>query len=335
MSQEFLRMLSSLNACRSLSASRVSSSMVGLGNILRRSWMKVALICVVTVAASGLSKAAHAADRLTFAAVNTEEMSIISKQWQEPLNYLGKRLGVKFGFYAATSYAAVVEAMIGGFVDVALLAPEIYILAHQKAPYIIPINGLARPATKFLPKPCACYHSILITKRGGKYPTIASLKGSVLALVEPASTSGSGVPKAIFPKAANGVPVEQYFKQVFYAGAQDAAAKAVFAGRADAAFVSDNALSRGIDRGVFTLDSFNVLWTSPEIPTLPIVVNEKKVPKEVIAKLQSILTDMKDTEEGRHVLKQLNVVDLPLISDGSFDALRQVLAKQEKAKAKK
>jgi phosphonate transport system substrate-binding protein len=272
----------------------------------------------------------RALDRLTFAAVNTEEMSLISKQWQEPLNYLGKKLNLKFGFYAATSYAAVVEAMMGGFVDVALLAPEIYIIAHEKAPYLVPINGLARPATKFLPKACACYHSILIVKNG-KFNDIAALKGSVLALVEPASTSGAGVPKALFPSKV-GAPLEEYFKQTFYAGAQDAAAKAVLAGRADAAFVSDNALSRGIDRGVFSLDTFKVLWTSPEIPTLPIVVNSQKVPKEMVAKLQELLANLKNEDGGAPILKQLNVVDLPTISDKSFDPLRQVLAHEGKNK---
>lgn len=275
---------------------------------------------------------AKAIDTMTFAAVNTEEMSLISKQWQEPLAYLGKKLDVRFGFYAATSYAAVVEAMMGGFVDAALLAPEIYIIAHEKAPYLVPINGLARPATKFLPNPCACYHAILIVKRGGKYKDIPSLKGSILALVEPASTSGAGVPKALFPSMTNGTPVDQYFKQVFYAGAQDAAAKAVMAGRADAAFVSDNALSRGIDRGVFALDSFDVLWTSPEIPTLPIVVNSKKISKERVEKLQDLLAGLKNDEAGMPILKQLNVVDLPKISDASFDPLRDVLKHEEKAK---
>lgn len=275
--------------------------------------------------------AAKAQEKLTFATITTEEMSLIAKQWEAPLAFLGDKLGVKIEYYATTSYAAVVEAMMGGFVDVALLSPEIYILAHEKAPYIVPTNGLARPATTFLKEPCACYHSLLITKRAGDFPKIQDLKGAVLALTDPASTSGSRVPRAFFPDANEGQGVDQYFGQIFYAGAHDAAAKAVLAGRADAAFVSDNALSRGIDRGVFAMDSFNVIWSSPKIPAMPITVNTKTVSPEMTAKLQTLLAGLKDDPEGQGVLKQLNATELPVADNAMFDPLRTALKDADKS----
>ena len=278
----------------------------------------------------GVAFGAHQAiadegDSLTFAAINTEEMSIVAARWEAPLKYLGEQMGTEINFYSTTSYAAVVEAMMAGFVDFALLAPKIYIIAHEQAPHLTPINGIARAATEFLPEACSCYHSILITKKTGEFGDIDSLQDGVLALVQPASTSGSTAPRVLFPEAVGGASFEEYFGEIFYAGAHDAAAKSVLAGKADAAFVSDNAMSRAISKGVFDLDTFNVLWVSPEIPTLPIVVNSESLSAERVEKLQSVLFEMKDSEEGRAMLESLNAVALLPLTDATFDPLRKVL----------
>ena len=273
----------------------------------------------------GMHQSASAGETITCAAINTEEMSVVAERWEGPLRYLGEKMDAEINFYSTTSYAAVVEAMMAGFVDFALLAPKIYIIAHEEAPHLLPINGIARPATQFLPEACSCYHSILITKNGGDFSDIASLEDGVLALVQPASTSGSVAPRVLFPPEIAGATFEDYFGEVFYAGAHDAAARSVLAGKADAAFVSDNAMSRAVDKGVFTLDTFNVLWESPEIPTLPIVVNSETMSAEQVTKLQEVLFEMKDSEEGRAMLESLNAEALLPLSDATFDPLREVL----------
>lgn len=298
--------------------------------------MEVRKLCLVAVglivAATALAPARAWAEKqqLTFAAITTEEMNVVAGRWDQPLQYVGKKLGAQVDFYATTSYAAVVEAMIGGFVDFAMLGPKIYIVAREKADFIEPINGTGRPPNRFMQEPCACYHGRLITKKGGEFTTIASLEGGVLALVEPGSTSGSALPRALFPDEIGGKLLEDYFGEVFYAGAHDAAAKAVLAGKADAAFVSENALSRAIDRGAIPEDAFNHLWVSPEVVSNPIVVNTKTMPREMIDKLSAILADMDKDPEGQEMLKQLKMAALPPLTDKKFDPLRRILAEEAK-----
>src|SRR3546814_4473502 len=96
---------------------------------------------IVAAIALGPTRAWAEKDQLTFAAITTEEMNVVADRWDQPLRYVGKKLGVEIDFYATSSYAAVVEAMIGGFVDVAMLGPKIYLVARDKAEFIEPING--------------------------------------------------------------------------------------------------------------------------------------------------------------------------------------------------
>ena len=48
------------------------------------------------------------------------------------LDLLSKNTGKKIEFYMPTSYSSVVEALLGKWVDVAVLGPESYVIAHNK-----------------------------------------------------------------------------------------------------------------------------------------------------------------------------------------------------------
>jgi len=55
---------------------------------------------------------------------------------------------VPINFYATTSYAAVVEGLLSGFVHIGKLGPNIYIVAEKKSNgSIVPIAAAARAAT--------------------------------------------------------------------------------------------------------------------------------------------------------------------------------------------
>ena len=284
-----------------------------------------------------LSSTATMADErkeLTFVAIATEEMAVVAERWQPTIEYISEKAGVKINFYATTSYAAAVEALLNDFADFGMLGPKIYTVARAKSTKIEPIVGTGRPPNHFLKEPCACYHGRLITRKGGKFETIASLKGAVLALTDPGSTSGNALPRALFPEKIGGTSLDDYFGQIFYAGSHDAAAKAVFNGKADAAFVSENALSRAIDRGALEIGSFNHLWISPEVVSNPIVVNKNTMSPEMIAKMKGILMGMVNDEAGRAALKTVKMAAMPELTDAAFDPLRKILAKKEELKKK-
>jgi phosphonate transport system substrate-binding protein len=303
--------------------------------MFNRSVFKRALAIASLVA--GVDGSAVAAEKpLTFALIQSEEMTQLGARWDTTLKYIGKQVGTDVNFSATNSYAAVVEGMLGGFVDVGKLGANIYIVANKKSNgTIVPLVAAARPANMFNSEACACYHATLITKKGGGFETLASLKGKTVALVEPASTSGNALPRVLFPQAINGAKLEDYFGRVFYSGSHSASALAVLSGKADAAFVSESTLERVLVQRKLAKEDLNYLWRSPRIPIDVVAVNTKYVSPEMVRKIQAAFNGMKDTEEGRKILQDTRYAEFSLVKDSDFNDLRKMLAYEEEQKQRK
>ena len=71
---------------------------------------------------------------LTFSIIPTEETIQELTIYKPVIDYLSKMTGKKVEFYMPTSYSSVVEAMIGKWVDVAVLGPYSYVIANSKDP---------------------------------------------------------------------------------------------------------------------------------------------------------------------------------------------------------
>ena len=270
---------------------------------------------------------------VTFAIIQTEEMSVLGQRWEKTLKYVSKKIGADINFYTTTSYASVVEAMLSGFVDIGKLGPKIYLVANDKSKgQIIPVVATGRPPSVFYPKPCACYFGTLATKKGSGLKTIESLKGKVLALVDPASTSGNALPRALFPSLIGGKSLEQYFGRIFYSGSHSASVRAVATGKADAGFISESTFARVITQGEVKKEDFNYLWRSPEVPIDVVTVNKNTMSAEMIDKVRDAFHGMTETEEGRALLKETGYHSYTLSDDKTFDTLRKILEAKKKLK---
>ena len=150
---------------------------------------KLLMATAFAVAATAGAHIAVAKDKkpqLTFAVIQTEDMSVLASRWEPMLKYLSEKADIKISFYATTSYSAVIEAMLSGFVQIAQLGPKSYLIANEKSKgRIQPLVAAARIPTAFDPTPCACYYGTLITKKGSGLKAIDALKGKVLALFDP------------------------------------------------------------------------------------------------------------------------------------------------------
>ena len=76
-------------------------------------------LAIFALAVIAVQQPANAAEKksVTFAVIQTEEMSVLGQRWGKTLKYISKKIGADINFYTTTSYASVVEAMLGGFVD--------------------------------------------------------------------------------------------------------------------------------------------------------------------------------------------------------------------------
>ena len=305
---------------------------------MRKQILGLALLLGAGIAL-GTGTAALAAEKkeeLTLAVIRTEEMSTLAKRWEVAIEYLSKTANVDINFYTTTSYASVVEAMLSGFVDVASLGPKIYIVAHEKSGgAIVPLVSYTIPADMFNDKPCGCYLGALVTKTGSGMKTLESTKGKVLALVDPGSTSGNALPRALFAEKIGGKELESYWGRVFYSGSPTASARAVQAGKADAAFLSLGTLRRVIISGEMKKEDFNYLWISPQIPIDVISVDKKRMKPEMIKRLRDAFTGMTKTKEGQAVMAATGWAEFHAAEDSRFDPLRKILALKAKLKKKK
>ncbi|MDH3411276.1 MAG: phosphate/phosphite/phosphonate ABC transporter substrate-binding protein, partial [Gammaproteobacteria bacterium] len=180
---------------------------------------------LATALAAGLAiagvRAAAAAEclnpeALTFALVPTEETTAELELYKPVTDRMAKLTGKKIQFFMPTSYASVVEALLGGFVHVAVLGPYSYVIANSKDPKIEVFATYAKKPGH-MQEEGPGYRAALISKKGTKFTTIDSLKGATLGLTDPGSTSGNLLPRVVFSKEV-GVNLDDYFGKVVYTG---------------------------------------------------------------------------------------------------------------------
>lgn len=274
-------------------------------------------------------------NQLTLAVIRTEEMSALAKRWEVAIAYLKEHHQLDINFYTTTSYASVVEAMLSGFVDIGSLGPKIYLVAHDKSEGAIePIISYALPADMFMDEPCGCYYGAFVTKKGSGLTTIESTKGKVLALVDPGSTSGNALPRALFGDQIGGATLDDYFGRIFYSGSHTASGRAIQSGKADAAFISLGTLRRLISSGEHKKEDYNYLWRSPQIPIDVLAVDKTRMKPEMIERVRKAFVGMSDTPEGQEVLKAMDFAAFLPAEDSRFDPLRKILAVKAELKKK-
>jgi phosphonate transport system substrate-binding protein len=145
---------------------------------------------------------------LRFSIIPTQESVRELSLYKPVLDLLAKNTGKKIEITLPTSYSSVVEALLGKWVDVAVLGPESYVLARDKDPSI-EVFGTYYKKKNGVQEPGPGYKSLLITKKGSKFTTIESLKGSVMLLVDPASTSGALIPETVFGAKVVKMPLKR------------------------------------------------------------------------------------------------------------------------------
>lgn len=296
-------------------------------NTIKTSWIRWAALAVAFVAVMGFgaAQAQQCEDPkvLRFSIIPTQESVRELTLYKPVLDLLSKNTGKKIEFYMPTSYSSVVEALLGKWVDIAVLGPESYLIAKTQganidvfATYYKKGQGVQEPGPGF--------KSILITKKGSKFTTVESIKSSVMLLVDPASTSGSLIPESVFGGKVVKMPLKQYFGKVAFSGGHDLSTLAVFDGKADAAFVATHRFMNAIDssKGKMKIEDFNILWTSPLIPQDPFVYRATLCP-DLKAKIQQTFVTLETTDVGKAYLANVGSEKFVVMKDSDYNVIRE------------
>jgi phosphonate transport system substrate-binding protein len=207
-------------------------------------------------------------ESLRMAVIPKKSMDELLREHRPLIELLSTALGMPVEIVPSSSYESVVDAIVSGGVDIAWLGPASYALAYQRDPRIEPFASLTISHGYFTPAGHH-YQALLLTRSEGA-KDIEALRDKRVALIDPASTSGSVVPNAQFSAQVN-QPLSQFFGSVVYSGSHDKSLDALLERKVDAAFVSSVRADAYLNSGHFNRDTLKVLWRSAPIYYDPFV----------------------------------------------------------------
>jgi phosphonate transport system substrate-binding protein len=225
-----------------------------------RNWAATLLGAALLLGGSSARLAAQAPvakpQKLVIGLLPTESAPTVMRL-NEPLRvYLEKKLGMPVELVVGSNYAATGEALRFGRMDIAYLGPVTYILRSRSAK----LQPFARPSHEAVGP---TFQAVIIVPADSKAKTLKDLKGSDIAFGDPASTSGTWVPRYQLLEAGL-VSGRDY--QLRSLGAHDAVALAVANHKAAAGGLSMPIYQRLLREGKIDPKATRVIAESPAIP---------------------------------------------------------------------
>lgn len=234
--------------------------------------------CGQSGAGGSAASGARNPDTLVFAAVPSEESESLKAGFDPIIEMIEKETGKKIEFQNATDYAAVIEGMRAGKVDIAQFGPFSYVLARNQGVQVTPVGAQVDG-----PDEEPGYQSYGIVKAGSPITDLAGYRGKKVCFVDPSSTSGYLYPTAGLLEA--GIDPTKDIEPIF-AGGHDASVLAVNSGQCDAGFAYDSIVdSQLIEKGSLKPGEITTLWKSATIPGSPMAIADDLDPE-----LKSTLT---------------------------------------------
>ncbi|MFT5114682.1 MAG: phosphonate transport system substrate-binding protein [Parasphingorhabdus sp.] len=269
-------------------------------------------------------------DSLTFAIIPTEE-TVAELQLYKPITDRMEELtGKKIEFFMPTSYASVVEGLLSKFVDVAVLGPYSYVIANSKD---ADIEVFATYAKKpgYLQEEGPGYRGVLVSKKGSGLKTIEDLKGTLIGLTDPGSTSGNLVPRVVFAKVI-GMDIDDYFKRAVYTGSHELSTVAVHQGKVDAAFVASHRFDNVVSKGEVKLEDYNIIWSSPPIPQDPFVYRSPLC-EDIKTNIRNTFLGLKDDPKAQAFLENVKSNTFVAMVSEDYDVIRDLKKAKDAKKA--
>jgi len=227
---------------------------------------------------------------------------------------LGKLTGIPVRVTVASDYAAVIEALRNRTADLAFVHPGGYVLASREAKARIIARNLWHGKSSFTSR-------IFVRKDSG-VKQLEELRGKTIAFVDPASSSGYIYPMVLLIQRGlvkNRDP-KTFFREVVFAGAHDAAMRALVNGHVDAVASFDLAREQYLTDPA---ERDRIVWIAetPEIPEAGIAARDGLDPA-VFAKVRAALLQIKAPGHA-DLLKRLYEIDgFAPADDRDYDPVR-------------
>ena len=207
------------------------------------------------LAAAWLSFAAFADTPpvLRVSAIPDEAPTELQRKFKPLGEYLEQRLGMKVEFFPVNDYAATVEGLTAGKLDLVWLGGFTYVQARiRSGGKMIPLVQRAEDEK---------FRSVFIARADSGIRTLADLKGKSVSFGSPSSTSGHLMPRSNLLKA--GIDPERDFKETGFSGSHDATIAAVAGGKVQAGAVNISVWEKFVEEKKVDPKLISVFYTTP------------------------------------------------------------------------
>jgi phosphonate transport system substrate-binding protein len=265
--------------------------------VTRRSFV-VGATALASLSGASLVWAQGMPKALTLAVIPVENTSLTTDRFGPIAKYLSDAIGIPVTLRIANDYAAVIEAQRAGNAQIAWYGPASFARAVMTGVKTIPLVNQRHDTG------LNGYYSVLWVRADSPYKTVQDLKGKILALVDPNSTSGNNAPRYFLSHNQGINNLEAFFGKVFFAGSHENALLALAQGSADVAaneYFSpvDNIPTRLAARGLLkdangktlTPGDFRIIFKSDLLPEGPFSVLAS-VPADLRQKIKQALLDL-------------------------------------------
>ena len=198
------------------------------------------------------SLGATAAEPLRVSAIPDEAPTELQRKFAPLGDYLAKQTGREVVFVPVNDYAAVVEALAAGKLDMVWLGGFTYVQAHRRADKVVPLVQRQEDAQ---------FTSKFIANADSGIKTLADTKGKDFAFGSPSSTSGHLMPRHFL--AEQGINPKRDFAHVAFSGAHDATVAWVASGKVPAGALNASVWDKLVEEGKVDTAKVKVIWTTP------------------------------------------------------------------------
>jgi phosphonate transport system substrate-binding protein len=225
----------------------------------------------------------------------------IFRQFQRflPLTeYLSKRIDREVKLTILSRYGDIIDRFSSRNMDGAFFGVLTGYLAIKKMdvePSVVPIELDGSSET----------FGYIIVRRDSRIETVNDMKGKVIAFVDRATVRGYLFPIVYFKR--HGIEdIKAFFKEFYFTGSNDASVYAVVDGRADIGCVKANIYEAILTRDPTLTKELKIIASSPLMP-LSVLCLKKSLPEDLKSRITEILLNMKNDEEGKKVLKRMEL----------------------------
>lgn len=246
-----------------------------------------------------------------FGVIPRDNPRIAYEKYQPLMDYFTAKTGLKFELLLKNTYGETVASLGNGEMDFALLGPLTYLDAYNRFGTPPIAKSLTEDGDPF-------YYSVIVTPLDQDIKDITDLIGKKIAFASLWSTSGNLMPRYMF--ARDGIHLDKLEHYTNY-NYHETVVKKVLSGEYDAGGIRRSVADRYLQFGL------KIIATSEPIPTGPIVVSPE-TPYAIVRKVQDALLSIKDTENGRQALQQLDPVlrgGFIFASDADYSGIRKMI----------